>query len=151
MAGPPIHDIFPPSLFPVSMPGTALEHGDNSMRTFDHVGVPTEVKQPGEMWVEDTKVWVTDPLRHAHRIEYLRFEPDSPVVGAVRDLPHMAFQVDRLEEEIGDAEILLGPFYPTDELRVVFVLKDGAVFEFMEHSGSGHWFREPATLGGFPG
>ncbi|NWG13603.1 MAG: hypothetical protein HXY20_08725 [Acidobacteria bacterium] len=117
------------------------------MRIFDHVGVPTEMKQPDEMWVEATRVWVTDPARNPHRIEYLRFEPGSPVTGPVRDMPHMAFRVDRLEPEIEGAEILLGPFNATDELRVVFVLRDGAVFEFMEHSGGGHWFRQRAASG----
>jgi hypothetical protein len=111
------------------------------MRTFDHVGVPTAQKQPVEMYVEATKVWVTDPLRHPNRIEYLRFEPDSPVQGPVRNLPHIAFQVDNLEREIEGTEILLGPFSPTSTLRVVFVLKDGAVFEFMETSTADHWFQ----------
>jgi hypothetical protein len=115
------------------------------MRIFDHAGVPTEIKQPEEMWVEATRVWVTDPTRHPHRIEYLRFEPDSPVTGPVRELPHMAFRVDRLEPETEGAEILLGPFQATRELRVVFVARDGAVFEFMEHSGKGHWFQGPAS------
>jgi hypothetical protein len=85
---------------------------------------------------------VTDPLRHPQRIEYLRFEPDSPVTGPVRELPHIAFRVDHLEREIEGAEVLLGPFHATDTLLVVFVLKDGAVFEFMENSGAGHWFRK---------
>jgi len=111
------------------------------MRVFDHVGVPTEEKQPEEMYVEATRVWVTDPERHPHRIEYLRYEPDSPVTGLVRELPHVAFRVDHLESAMEGAEILLGPFQPTDTLRVVFVLKDGAVFEFMESSAPGHWFR----------
>lgn len=111
------------------------------MRSFDHVGVPTEEKQTNEMWVEATRVWVTDPARHPHRIEYLRFEPDSPVHGPVRDLPHVAFRVARLEPEIEGAEILLGPFQATETLRVVFVRRDGAVFEFMESSQPGHWFR----------
>lgn len=113
------------------------------MRVFDHVGVPTETKQPGEMYVDATKVWVTDPARHPHRIEYLRFEPDSPVTGPVRDLPHMAFRVPLLEPEIEGAEILVGPFQATPTLRVVFIQRDGAVFEFMEHSAEGHWFRQP--------
>jgi hypothetical protein len=113
------------------------------VRIFDHVGVPTSDKHPEEMWVEDTRVWVTNPAEHPNRIEYLRFEPDSPVKGAVRDLPHMAFRVDNLESEIGNADILLGPFRPTNELRVVFVKKDGAVFELMEYSGSGDWFCNP--------
>jgi hypothetical protein len=111
------------------------------MRVFDHVGVPTGDKQLDEMYVEETKVWVTDPLRHPYRIEYLRFEADTPVKGPVRELPHMAFRVDQLEREIEGAEVLLGPFNPTNTLRVVFVLKDGAVFEFMESSAPGHWFR----------
>jgi hypothetical protein len=111
------------------------------VRAFDHIGVPTEERKPDEMYVADTKVWVTDPLRHPHRIEYLRYEPDTPVSGPVRDLPHIAFQTDNLDRELEGAEILLGPFNPTPTLRVVFVLKDGAVFEFMENSAPGHWFR----------
>ena len=110
------------------------------MRVFDHVGVPTDQKQPGEVYVEATKVWITDPLKHPHRIEYLRFEPDSPVTGPVRDLPHVAFRVDKLEAETEGAPVLLGPFNATETLRVVFVLRDGAVFEFMENSTGGHWF-----------
>ena len=110
------------------------------MRVFDHIGIPTEQRQPDEMYVEATKVWVTDPQRHPQRVEYLRFEGDSPVKGAVRDLPHIAFHVDKLEHEIEGAEVLLGPFNATETLRVVFVLRDGAVFEFMENSAAGHWF-----------
>ena len=112
------------------------------MRFFDHIGVPTEERQPQEMYVEATKVWVTDPVNHPHRVEFLRFEPDSPVKGPVCELPHIAFRVDDLDAAIEGAEILLGPFQATDTLRVVFVLRDGAVFEFMESSAPGHWFRK---------
>ena len=73
-----------------------------------------------------------------------RFRPRqdiAPVEGPVRNLPHFAFHVDNLERETEGAEILLGPFQATETLRVVFVLKDGAVFEFMENSAAGHWFR----------
>ncbi|MGE5646040.1 MAG: hypothetical protein ACM336_09640 [Acidobacteriota bacterium] len=111
------------------------------MRIFDHIGLPTAQKHADEMWVEATRVWVTDPLRDPQRIEWLRFEPDTPVSGPVRDMPHMAFRVDNLEREMVGAETLLGPFQPTPTTRVVFVLKDGAVFEFMENSEEGHWFR----------
>jgi len=116
-----------------------------SMRIFDHVGVPTAEKQPDEMYVAETKVWVTDPARHPFKVEFLRFEPDSPVKGPVRDLPHVAFRVDNLDQAAAGAEIALGPFNATDTLRVVFVLQDGAVFEFMESSEPGHWFRGGAS------
>jgi len=111
------------------------------MREFDHIGVIIDEKQPEEMYVPATKVWVTNPATHPYKIEYLRYEPDTPVTGPVRDLFHMAFRVDNLEEEMGDSEILLGPFNPRGKMRVVFVLKDGVVFEFMENAEDGNWFR----------
>jgi len=40
---------------------------------------------------------------------------------------------------MGDLPVVLGPFYANENLRVVFVLKDGAVFEFMESSVGKDW------------
>jgi hypothetical protein len=54
------------------------------------------------MYVETTKVWVTDPARHPNRIEYHPFELDRPVLGPVRDLPHIAYRW-RLDAEMSDA------------------------------------------------
>jgi hypothetical protein len=31
-------------------------------KIFDHVGIPTDEKQPHEDWVESTRVWVTNPV-----------------------------------------------------------------------------------------
>lgn len=103
------------------------------MRKFSHVGLPTDDKQPGEVWVESTKVWVTDFASHPYKIEYLRYEPDSPVTGPLRDLPHIAFETDDLQREIEGEEVILEPFQPMEGLTVVFILKDGAVFEFMQY------------------
>jgi hypothetical protein len=101
------------------------------MRRFHHVGIITDERRPGEIYVPETKVHVTNPADDPYRIEYLRFDPDSPVAGPVRHQPHMAFAVDDLEAEIAGQEVLLGPFRPMAGLRVAFILKDGAVFEFM--------------------
>lgn len=111
------------------------------MQDFDHVGLPTDDKQPNEMWVEQTRVWVTDPQVHPYKVEYLRYEPDSPVTGPVRNQPHIAFQVPNLEEAMGDSPVLLGPFNANEFVRVVFVLKDGAVFEYMESKVGKDWHK----------
>ena len=102
------------------------------MRRFRHVGVITGQPQPGEIYVTQTKVHVTNPADHPYRVDYLRFELDSPVTGPVREQPHTAFAVDDLEAEIAGEQVLLGPFRAMEGLRVVFILKDGAVFEFMQ-------------------
>jgi len=102
------------------------------MRRFHHVGVITDLVQPGEIYVAETRVHVTNPAEHPYRVEYLPFEPDSPVIGPVRNQPHMAFVVEDLEAEIAGEQLLLGPFRAMEGLRVAFVFKDGAVFELMQ-------------------
>jgi hypothetical protein len=42
------------------------------MKEFDHVGIVTTEPQPGESWVELSKVWVTNPRLHPQRIEHIR-------------------------------------------------------------------------------
>ena len=88
------------------------------MRQFHHIGMPTDERQPGEYYVEDTKVWVTDPRKHPNRVEYLRFEPDSPVSGPVRDLPHVAYRVDDIQAELRGEQVLIEPFSPSPGFTV---------------------------------
>jgi hypothetical protein len=102
------------------------------MREFHHIGLPTEERQPDEVYVPDTKVWVTSPDAHPYRVEYLRYEPDSPVTGPLREMGHVAFKVDDLEAALEGEEVILEPFQPMEGLRVAFIMKDGAVFEFMQ-------------------
>lgn len=107
---------------------------------FDHIGVPTTERHGDEMYVEETEVHVTDPGDHPDNIEFLRFEPDSPVNDRVREQLHVAFRVDDLEEAIEGEDVLLGPFMATDTLEVVFVAKHGVVFEYMDHKDENEWF-----------
>ena len=48
---------------------------------FDHIGVITEEQHDGEVFVDATRVWVTNPRDHPFHVEYLRFEPDTTVTG----------------------------------------------------------------------
>lgn len=106
-------------------------------KTYHHTGVITEQVQPGEIFVPASKVWVTSPENHPHRIEFLRYEPDSPVQGPVRERCHTAYVVEdvELETAIRGTKVLLGPFDPLEGLSVVFVEEDGAVIEYMQFWG----------------
>ncbi len=109
---------------------------------FDHVGFITEEKKNNEDWVEATKVWVTNPKEHKLSVEWLRYEPDTPVTGPVRSQPHIAFQVDDLNEASKGMKILLEPFWANEKLKVGFYEhEDGSVVEFMEYKGNAdEWF-----------
>ena len=80
------------------------------MRTFDHVGLATEIPQPDERLVERTHVWVTDPQQHPFRVEWLRYLPESDVPDRLRQSPHVAFRVDSIERESAGLAVLLPPF-----------------------------------------
>jgi len=102
---------------------------------FSHVGMITEQPQDGEVFIEATRVWITDFEKHPFHVEWLRFEPDSPVTGPVRNQPHVAYRVDSIEEASKGMTVLLEPFQPMDTLRVGFYEShDGAVIELMEYS-----------------
>lgn len=102
------------------------------MRYFHHMGLPTDDKQENEVYVEATKVWVTDPENHPYKVEFLRYEADSPVTGPLRDQPHIAYKTDDLQREMSGKKVLLGPFTALEGLDVVFVLEDDAVVEYMQ-------------------
>ncbi len=104
---------------------------------FSHVGMITNEVKEGETFVEATRVWVTDFIKHPYHIEWLRFEEDSPLTGPVRNLPHVAYRVDSLEAASAGMKVLLEPFTPLEGLRVGFYeTSDGAVIEFMEYDES---------------
>ncbi len=111
---------------------------------FDHVGFVTDVKKGEENWVEETRVWVTNPKVHPFHVEWLRFEKDSPVSGPVRESPHIAYRVDSIEDILNRyrMRVVLEPFEVGGFLRVGFYqTEDGVVVELMEYRGSDtEWF-----------
>ena len=104
-------------------------------KTFHHIGLPTHERQANKSYVPATKVWVTDPADHPYRVEFLRFESDSPVTGPLRDMPHVAYRVEDMQAAIAGKEIVLEPFTPMPGLSVAFIREDGAVIELMKFDG----------------
>ena len=104
---------------------------------FDHLGLVTDEPKDGESFVAATRVWVTNPRASPFNVEWLRFEPDSPVTGSLRTSPHVAYRVDDVGAAIEGHIVLAEPFDPTgrgdDFLRAAFVEVDGAVIELMQY------------------
>ena len=103
------------------------------MSMFHHYGVPTNVKQEGETYIEGAKVFVTDPERHPYRIEFLRFEENSPMHEDIINKPHAAFIVDDLKTALEGKNVIVEPFDATESLRVAFINDNGAVIELMQN------------------
>jgi hypothetical protein len=100
--------------------------------TFHHFGVPTSARGEGETYLEDCKVFITDPEQHPYRIEFLRFEDGSPMPEALQKRPHTAWQVESLERAMEGHEVVVEPFDATDTVRVAFIKIGDALIELME-------------------
>lgn len=109
---------------------------------FDHVGIPTDDKQPNENWVETTRVWVTNPREHKYRIEYLRFEPDTPVLWEVSHLPHIAYsaKAQDFDKLLQGVEIIIEPFEPHPNMKIAYVKKHDALVEYIVYKDPDYWF-----------
>ncbi len=109
------------------------------MRVFDHIGMTTTVQQPEERFVAKTRVWVTDHQKHPFRIEWLRYEPDSPVPDLLRNACHVAWRVDDISKESEGLTVILPPFASVAGHVVGFYqTQDGAIVELMEYEEDRH-------------
>jgi hypothetical protein len=103
------------------------------MRRYHHLGLPSDVPREGEYYIAELKVHVVPFDRNPYGIEWMRYEPGSPVPELVRRLPHLAFEVDDLEEEIAGCEVLIPPNSPSPGVTVAFIAHDGAPVEFLQY------------------
>ena len=102
------------------------------MREYHHIGIPTEVEREGEEYLQEYGMYVVPYDTTDSGIEWIRFEPDSPIPELVQRVPHVAFKVDDLETELEGKEVLIEPNSPSPGVRVAFVVQNGAPVEFLE-------------------
>ena len=105
------------------------------MRKYHHVGIPTKIAREGEYHLEEFGVHVCSYARDPYGIEWMRYDPDSPVHELIRSTPHVAFEVDDLEAELENKEILVEPNSPSAGVTVAFIVEDGAPIEFLQFDG----------------
>ena len=99
---------------------------------YHHLGIPTTEKRPGERYLERFGMYISGYEESPFGIEWMRFDPDSPVPALVQRVPHVAFEVDDLEAAIAGHELLVTPNSPSPGVRVAFIVSDGAPVEFLE-------------------
>ncbi|HSG82442.1 MAG TPA: VOC family protein [Gemmatimonadota bacterium] len=105
------------------------------MRRYDHIGIPTKVRRDGETYLPQFGMYVSGYDDSPFGVEWMRFEPQSPLPELVKTVPHVAFAVDDLEAELRGKEILIEPNSPSEGVRVAFIIDNGAPIEFIEYSG----------------
>ena len=99
---------------------------------FNHVGIPTSEKRDGEIYLEGARLYVTAYDASPYKIEWLRFEAESPMPELLKTTAHVAFMVDDLDQAMAGKQVLLEPFVPMEGLKVGFIIDNGAPVELMQ-------------------
>lgn len=102
---------------------------------FHHLGIPTREPQQDETYLEQFDTHCTDHERNPFGIQWMRYGPNCTLPEIVQTVPHVAFEVDDLDQALAGHEILIEPNSPSEGVRVAFVLCDGAPVEFLELTG----------------
>ena len=102
------------------------------MRELHHFGIPTAIRQKKENYMAGAKLYVTDVADSPNKIEFLRFEPGSPLPKLLQTTAHIAYKVEDIKKAMAGKEILMEPFSPAPGLQVAFVIEEGIPIEFMQ-------------------
>jgi hypothetical protein len=102
------------------------------MRKYHHIGIPTQAKHENEEYLKEYGVYVSGYDTSPYGVEWMRFELDSPLPEIIKMVPHVAFVVDDIENEIKDKEVIIEPNSPSEGVRVAFIIDNGTPIEFLE-------------------
>lgn len=99
---------------------------------FHHIGIPTTEKKPNEKYIPHLGMYVSGFDTSEYGIEWMRFEDDSPISEIIKQVPHIAFEVDDLDTAIRGKELLDEISSPSDGVRVAMIIENGAPVELIE-------------------
>ena len=98
---------------------------------FMHVGIPTTKVRPNEVYVEKMKLYKQAPEHSEYNIEYLRFQDGTPFPECMHVNPHVAYEVESIEEAKKGTQVIVEPIDIGDAI-ICFVIKDNVIFELYQ-------------------
>ena len=99
---------------------------------YNHVGIPTTARFEGEIPLPHLQVTVSDHQDNPFGIQWQRYWKGAPYPELVKSVPHVAFEVDNLEESLQGHHIIIEPNSPSPGVRVAFIEVRGTPVELMQ-------------------
>ncbi|MDY6800537.1 MAG: hypothetical protein SVU94_04850 [Bacteroidota bacterium] len=98
---------------------------------YHHIGMPAKAKIQDEKYIPHLKFSVGRFDTSPFGIEWMRFDDDSPLDEIIKTIPHIAFEVDNLEEALScaDFRILNQTNAPSKGVRVAMIEHQEAPIE----------------------
>jgi hypothetical protein len=99
---------------------------------YHHLGIPTDTPREGEVHLEELGLHVSGFDSSPYGVEWMRFEPDSPITELIKKVPHIAFEVDDLEAALDGKELIGEITSPMEGVRVAMILHNGMPVELLQ-------------------
>ena len=101
---------------------------------YHHLGIPTKEKRVDEIYIPHFKFSVSGFPTSPFGIEWMRFDEDSPIHPLIQTIPHLAFKVRSLDDELLNHKfnIITEPNSPSNGVRVAMIEHNGTPIELME-------------------
>ncbi len=114
----------------------ASTYTKNMTLKYHHLGIPTKAKLKNERHLKHLKMYVSGYGKSPYGVEWTRYEDDAPYPELVKTVPHIAFEVDSIQEAIKGKKIIIEPNSPSPGVVVAFIEDNGAPIEFIEVDSS---------------
>src|SRR4030042_4182504 len=99
---------------------------------YHHLGIPTNQARIGEVYLPEYRVYHCGFENSEYGIEWMRYEPDCPLPEIVKTIPHLAFEVDDVQQAIIGKKVIIAPNSPSPGIWVAFIEENGAPIDFIQ-------------------
>jgi hypothetical protein len=99
---------------------------------YHHIGIPTKKSISGEHYLEKYKFYHYGFEESEFGIEWMRYEKECNLPEIVKTKPHLAFEVENLDEALKDRKIIIKPNSPSKGNIVAFIEEDGLPIELIQ-------------------
>lgn len=99
---------------------------------YHHFGIPTKEKLKDEIYHKHLKLYTSGFKNNNYGIEWMRFEDDANYPEIVKTIPHIAFEVENINEAIKGKNVIIEPNNPSPGVIVAFIEDNGAPIEFLQ-------------------
>ena len=84
------------------------------------------------MYLPALKMSVSDHMATPYGVQWMKFDADCPLPNLVKQVAHVAFEVDDLREAIRGKKVIIEPNEPCPGILVAFIEEAGAPVEFLQ-------------------
>ena len=102
---------------------------------YHHVGIPTASRVEGMTRLDHLRIACTDHASNPFGIQWMCYDPDCALPPLVREVAHVAFEVDDLAEALIGKKVIIPPNSPSPGVLVAFIEEAGAPVELLQFAG----------------